>query len=293
MELAVHFINFDLDGGAPALPEVIAATARAADEGGCSNFTVMDHYFQMQQYTRAEDPMLEGYSTLGFIAGQTERIKLGLLVTGVTYRRPGLLAKILTTLDVLSGGRAVFGLGAAWYEREHDGLGVPFPPIAQRLEMVEETIQICKQMWSDDDGPYEGKHFQLAETLCVPQPIQPGGPPIMLGGSGEQKTLKLVARYADACNLFATGPDVVRHKLEVLAGHCEAEGRDYDEIEKTALHSAVGSGDPLDDVDGFLRDMEQYGALGIDKIWVTARTGDPAGWTSRVTEQIVPRIKDA
>ena len=151
--------------------------------------------------------MLEGYTSLGFLAGQTSTMTLGLLVTGVTYRHPGLLAKIVTTLDVLSGGRAQLGIGAAWYEREHRGLGVPFPPVAERFERLEETLQICLQMWSDDDGPYEGRHYQLAETICSPRPISSPRPRILIGGSGERKTLRLVARYADACNLFAISPD--------------------------------------------------------------------------------------
>ena len=148
--------------------------------------------------------MLEGYTSLGFLAGQTDTMTLGLLVTGVTYRHPGLLAKIVTTLDVLSGGRAQLGIGAAWYEREHRGLGVPFPPLAERFERLEETLQICLQMWSDDAGPYEGRHYHLAETICSPPPISSPRPSLLIGGSGERKTLRLVARYADACNLFAT-----------------------------------------------------------------------------------------
>lgn len=290
MDLGFHFMNFTLPGGPGALAPMLGATARAADEGGCSNFTMMDHYFQMEQYGEASDPMLEGYTSLGYVAALTEKIKLGLLVTGVTYRRPALLAKIVTTLDVLSEGRATLGIGAAWYEREHLGLGVPFPPLGQRYEMIEETIEICRQMWSDDDGPFEGEHFQLAETICSPPPIQPGGPPIVIGGSGEKKTLRLVARHANACNLFAVGPDVVKHKLEVLASHCLDEGTDYDAIEKTILFSGTGNADLLDDPDGFLTQMEQYAALGVTKVWVAPRNADPAGWVTRLTEAVVPRL---
>src|SRR3954454_11870205 len=162
------------------------------------------------------EPMLEGYTTLGYLAAVTGRLRLSLLVTGVTYRHPGLLAKTVTTLDVLSQGRAMLGVGAAWYEREHLGLGVPFPRTSERFERLEETLQICRQMWSDDDGPYEGKHYRLEETLCVPQPVSRAAPPIMIGGSGEQKTLRLVARYADACNLFGAPPAEIAHKLDVL-----------------------------------------------------------------------------
>nr|MBA2247626.1 TIGR03560 family F420-dependent LLM class oxidoreductase [Chloroflexia bacterium] len=165
-------------------PQLLADTARAADEGGVSTMTVMDHYFQIPTIGQAEEPMLEGYTTLGFLAGQTRNLRLSLLVTGVTYRYPALLAKIITTLDVLSGGRAMLGLGAAWFDREHHALGVPYPPTAERFKRLEETLQICKQMWSDNNGPYTGKHYQLAETLCSPLPIQSSGPPIMIGGMG-------------------------------------------------------------------------------------------------------------
>lgn len=283
MKLAVHYPNFTLPGGPEAIAPTLAATARAAEEGGVDTFTLMDHYFQMEQLATSQDPMLEGYTALGFLAGQTSRIKLHLLVTGVTYRHPGLLAKIVTTLDVLSGGRAQLGIGAAWYEREHLGLGVPYPPIAERFQRLEETLQICRQMWSDDEGPYTGAHYQLAETICSPPPIQQPGPPILIGGSGEQKTLKLVARYADACNLFATEVDVVRHKLEVLERHCEAEGRDSAEIEKTI----IGGGDPLADVDAFLTQMDAYAQLGIQKVWVSPAAPDPAAWVADFAAQTV------
>src|SRR6478736_2350747 len=228
MEVGIHFFNQTLSGGPGALRAHVRATAEAAEGAGCTMFTCMDHYFQMEQFTRAEDPMLEGYTTLGYVAGRTEAMTLGLLVTGVSYRYPGLLAKIVTTLDVLSGGRAMLGIGAAWYEREHVGLGVPFYPIAERLERLEETLQICLQMWSEDNGPYEGRHYRLAETVCVPAPLTRPHPPVMIGGGGEKKTLLLVARHADACNLFGSSPEDVAHKLDVLRAHCTDVGRDYD-----------------------------------------------------------------
>lgn len=289
MKLGIHFSNFTLPGGPESLATTLAATARAAEEGGCSNFTMMDHWFQMEQLATSQDPMLEGYTSLGFLAGQTRHMTLGLLVTGVTYRHPGLLAKIVTTLDVLSAGRAQLGIGAAWYEREHLGLGVPYPPIGERFERLEETLQICRQMWSDDDGPYEGRHYQLAETICSPRPIQQPAPKILIGGGGERKTLLLVARYADACNLFGPDPAVVAHKLDVLAGHCEAEGRDYAEIEKTML--AVGS-NALDDVDAFVAKMRACAKLGIEKVWVSPPGPDPAAWVEQVTEQVLPRLRE-
>jgi F420-dependent oxidoreductase-like protein len=186
--------------------------------------------------------MLEGYSVLAFAAGITQRIALGTLVTGVTYRHPGILVKTVSTLDVLSGGRAWLGIGAGWYEREHEGLGVPFPPVGERFERLEETVQIANQMWSGQVAPYQGKHYELAETLNQPMPLSDPRPRIMIGGGGEQKTLRLVARYADACNLFATpgeeGMAELSHKLDVLRAHCEAEGRPYEAIEKTVLGPA-------------------------------------------------------
>ena len=288
MELGIHFANFTLPGGAEALAPTLAATARAAEDGGCTTFTLMDHWFQMEQLATSQDPMLEGYTALGFLAAHTQKMTLGLLVTGVTYRHPGLLAKIVTTLDVLSGGRAMLGIGAAWYEREHLGLGVPFPSMSERFERLEEAIQICQQMWSDNEGPYEGRHYQLAETICSPQPIQRPGPKIMIGGSGEKKTLRFVAKYADACNLFAFDPAEVAHKLDVLNAHCEAEGRDPATIKKTI----IGGVNPLDDVDGFLSSMDGYAKLGIDLVELSPSTPDPAGWVAEVTEQLVPALRE-
>ena len=288
MELGIHFTNFTLPGGPASLAPTLAATARAAEEGGCTTFTLMDHWFQMEQFATAQDPMLEGYTSLGYLAGRTDRITLGLLVTGVTYRHPGLLAKIVTTLDILSGGRARLGIGAAWYEREHQGLGVPFPPVSERFERLEEALQICHQMWGDDDGPFEGRHYRLAETICSPRPFRQPRPRILVGGSGERKTLRLVARYADACNLFAPDPAVVAHKLEVLARHCDAEGRDPGTIEKTIL----GFADPLDDVDAFLASMDEYAGLGVELVEVMPTGSDPAAWVTRLGEEVVPRLAE-
>jgi F420-dependent oxidoreductase-like protein len=285
MELALHFMNFTLPGGNRALGPTLAATAQAAEEAGCSTFTMMDHWFQMEGFATAQDPMLEGYTSLGFVAGKTERITLSLMVTGVTYRYPGLLAKIVTTLDVVSGGRAMLGIGAAWYEREHLALGVPFPPIAERFERLEETLQICNQMWSDKDGPFDGKHYHLAETICHPRPIQEPRPKILIGGGGERKTLKLVARYADACNLFALGPQEVKRKLDILAQHCEDEGRDIATIKKTIQ----GAADPTQNLDGFLREMEEYAKLGIAMVGVRNRSPDPVA-TAKELGKIVPLL---
>jgi F420-dependent oxidoreductase-like protein len=286
MKLGIHFVNFTLPGQPASLAATLAATARAAEEGGCSTFTLMDHWFQMEEFATSEDPMLEGYTSLGYLAGLTDRMTLGLMVTGVTYRHPGLLAKIVTTLDVLSEGRAQLGIGAAWYEREHLGLGVPFPGISERFERLEETLRICHQMWSDDDGPFVGQYYQLAETICSPRPVQRPGPPILVGGGGERKTLRLVARYADACNLFAVDPATVDHKLEVLTGHCEDEGRDPASIRKTIL----GVVDPLAEPDAFLASMEEYAGLGIDEVGVMPMGPDPVAWVTRLGEEIAPRL---
>jgi F420-dependent oxidoreductase-like protein len=289
MELGIHFVNFTFPGGDSAIASTLADTARIADEGGAAVFSVMDHWFQMDQMAPATDPMLEGYTTLGFLAGQTRRMRLGLLVTGVTYRHPGLLAKIVTTLDVLSGGRAQLGIGAAWYEREHRGLGVPYPPVAERFDRLEETLQVCLQMWSDDDGPFRGKHFQLDETICQPQPLSAPHPRILIGGGGEKKTLRLVARYADACNLFASSPAEIAHKLEVLDRHCEAEDRDPATIERTILATLDN---PVTDPDGFLEAMAGYAALGITTVEVMPLTDDPVAYTTQVVEKVVPRLAE-
>ncbi len=242
MKIGLQIPNFTWPGGPTKLAGKLAEIARTADEAGFASVWVMDHFFQIGGPNNpsglgpAEDDMLEGYSALSFIAAHTKKVKLGTLVTGVIYRYPGLLAKTVTTLDVLSGGRAYMGIGAAWNERESKGLGVPFPPVKERFERLEEALQIALQMWTDNNGAYNGKHYQLAETINNPQVLSKPHPPIMIGGGGEQKTLKLVAKYGNACNLFARmGAEVVQGKLDVLKQHCEAVGRNYDEIEKTTL----------------------------------------------------------
>ena len=288
MKLAIHCANLSWPGGPEKLGSTLAEVARTADQGGVTTLTMMDHWFQMENLGGPPEPMLEGYTSLGFLAGQTQHLDLGLLVTGVTYRHPGLLAKIVTTLDVLSGGRAFLGIGAAWYEREHEGLGVPFPSTSERFERLEEALQICRQMWSDDDGAFEGTHYRLAETVCVPRPIRAGGPPILVGGSGERKTLRLVATYADACNLFGFEPAEMKHKIEVLDQHCADAGRDPSEIQRTTL---VGD-DPFEDLDGFLGRMEEYAALGIDQVWVMPPAEDPVGFVGRLCEDLLPRLRD-
>jgi F420-dependent oxidoreductase-like protein len=285
MRLGLHYWNYSTPSDPARMAGTLAETARVAEQAGFSTFTVMDHYFQMEHAGSAAEPMLEAYTTLGYVAGLTERMTLGVLVTGVMYRHPGLLAKIVTTLDVLSGGRARLGIGASWYEREQRGLGVPVVPVAERFERLEETLQICLQMWSDDDGPYQGRHYQLSETLCVPAPISRPHPPILVGGGGEKKTLLLAARYADACNLFGSSPDDVAHKLDVLRSHCEDEGRDYDRIAKTVL--AVRPA--LADVDGFLAAAAEYAALGVTELEVMADR-HPVEFATEIAERVLPRL---
>ena len=236
MRIGLQVPSFTWPDGSTGIGPKLAEIGRTADQAGFASLWVMDHFFQIQYVGPVEDPMLEGYSALSYLAGVTERVKLGTLVTGVIYRYPGILLKTATTLDVLSGGRAYLGIGAGWFEREARGLGVPFPSTKERFEWLEETLQIAHQMWSDEVAPYHGAHYHLEETLNSPQVLSRPHPPIMIGGMGERKTLRLVAQYADACNLFAYGGEgVIRQKLDVLRGHCEDVGRDYEEIERTAL----------------------------------------------------------
>ncbi len=232
MRLGLHIVEFE-DHGKP-IRSVIKDIAQYADANGFSNLSVMDHFFQIGVVGAPEMNMLEGYTTLGYLAALTERITLLTMVTGTVYRHPGILAKIVTNVDVLSGGRAWLGIGAAWNEREALGLGTPFPPLGERFERLEETLQIVLQMWSEEVKPYEGKHYQLAESLNAPQPITKPHPPILIGGGGEKKTLRLVAKYGNACNLFLmAGMETLQHKLDVLKQHCDDLGRDYKAIDLT------------------------------------------------------------
>lgn len=284
MRFGFQYSWFDWPGGPPEMATRLGESARILDEAGAETLWLMDHFFHLEPYFPVDAPLLEGYTGLGFLAAHTRRARLGLLVTGVTYRHPGVLAKTVSTLDVLSGGRATLGIGAAWYEREHVGLGVPFPPVAERFERLEEAIQICRQMWSGEAKPYEGRHHRLAETLDRPGPL--GRIPILIGGAGERKTLRLVARYADACNLFPSSPDDVAHKLQVLQGHCEAEHRDYGEITKTLLFPT-----PIDDADDFLAGLAPYRELGIDTVYA-AVIGDPVAFAEHFAAEVAPGLAD-
>ncbi|WP_262849286.1 LLM class F420-dependent oxidoreductase [Mumia quercus] len=280
----MHLPRFDVAGGAAAVAPTYAEVGAIADGGGVRTLSVMDHYFQMEHYAGGPtDPMLEAYTTLGFLAGRTERVGLQVLVTGVPYRHPGLLAKIVATLDVLSGGRATLGIGAGWYEREQLGLGIPVWPAAERLARLEETLQIVAQMFGDDDGPYEGRYYRLAETLCEPKPLGPV--PVMVGGGGERKTLRLVAQYADACNLFAqpgSGTDGVRHKLAVLRDHCDALGRPYEEVRKTILWNG-----PVPFDGSFTDTLASYAEVGVDEVFVMPMEADLVAFARGVVDHVV------
>ena len=237
MKLGLHLANFTYDVAAPEFAAKLDEIVSGADAAGFDRISVMDHYFQIPGVGPAEHEMFEAYGILGYIAARTSRVKLGVLATGVTYRNPGFLAKQVTGLDVLSQGRAWLGIGAAWYEREHLGLGIAFPPLRERYERLERRSRICLQMWSDDDGRFEGTHYQLAETLCSPRPIQQPRPPIMVAGSGERKTLRLVARYADQCNVRGDSPEGAKRLFAILEQHCADEGTDYEAIEADRHHA--------------------------------------------------------
>src|SRR5215472_2678056 len=252
MKVGLQIPDFSTPRGPERLSAELATVARTADDAGFEYIAVMDHFFQIPVIGPPEMEMLEGYTTLGYLAACTSRAALLTVITGTVYRQPGILAKIVTTLDVLSKGRAWLGIGAAWNEQESHGLGIPFPPVAERFERLEETLQICLQMWRGDESPYQGKHYQLERPLNSPQSLTRPHPPIMIGGGGEKKTLRLVARYADACNLFA-GRDEAR-KLEILRQHCQAVGRDYDTIYKTAYY-------PFDTRKGTTHIVDELGAL--------------------------------
>jgi F420-dependent oxidoreductase-like protein len=287
MELGLHVSDFTWSGGPQAIGPTLVRIARDAEAAGFTRLSVMDHFWQIAHIGPPEHEMLEAYTTLGFLAAHTTNITLNALVTGVTYREPGLLAKAITTLDVLSGGRAVLGIGAAWNADESAGLGFAFPPTAERFERLEETLQIIVQMWSDDDGPYEGKYYQLTRTLNSPQVLSSPRPRILIGGSGERKTLRLVAQYADACNLFG-GPELA-HKLDVLRGHCADLGRDYDTIEKTAMApfelGAKGEGS-----DKMLDELRELHDLGVTAATGSLRGGDGPATIAAYGEHVIPEI---
>ena len=292
MKLGLNIPDFTWPGGAAKLGSTLAQIARTADQVGFQSISVMDHFWQIGRNGPPEHEMLEGYTALSFMAGLTSRVTLGTMVTGAVYRHPGVLAKTVTALDVLSGGRAWLGIGAAWNEAESRGLGIPFPPIAERFERLEETLQICMQMWDGKRGsekPFNGKHYQLERPLNSPQAVSRPRPRILIGGMGEKKTLRLVAQYADACNLFPT-PELP-HKLEVLREHCKAVGRNYDEIEKTAVFAFdVGeNGEKVGQVIGGLRWLAGMGIQtvvgAVPKVYDVKRL-------EIIGEKVIPAVAD-
>ena len=283
MELGLHIANFTWDGGTAEIAPTLARVARAAEDAGIARLTVMDHLWQISGVGPPENAMLEAYTTLGYLAAVTERVRLHVLVTAVVYRDPGLLAKCVTTLDVLSGGRAGLGIGAAWNEEEARGLGLLFPSTRERFERLEETVRICEQMWSDSDAPFEGVHYQLGRTLNSPQSLSRPRPYLMIGGSGERKTLRLVALHADACNIFS-GPQAA-HKLEVLRAHCEREGRDYDAIEKTTILSIAANATK----DEVLTQVETARSVGFTVAYIFSKNPAPEA-TVELLGSVVPEI---
>jgi F420-dependent oxidoreductase-like protein len=294
VRIGVHVVSFSFPGGPASIGSTLASMGAAAEGAGIDNLSLMDHYLQLPGFGGDPgDPMIEGYTSLGFLAAHTSSVELQLLVTGVTYRHPGLLAKIVSTLDVLSGGRAALGIGAAWYEREHEAFGVRFPPLAERFERLEEVLRIVGQMWSDDNGPFVGKHYQLAETVNSPQPLRRPRPPIMIGGGGERKTLRLVAKFADACNLFATpdgGPSAIKAKLEVLRGHCDREGTDFDAIRKTITYAGPLDPASADSAAAFVAEMVGYARIGVTEVHVMPFHADPVAFVRGIGEHVKPEL---
>ncbi len=286
MKLGLQIPNFTWPGGESAIGSTLAKIAQAADESGFASLWVMDHFFQIHSVGQPEEPMLESYTTLGFLAGQTRKVNLGTMVTGVVYRQPAVLVKAVTTLDVLSGGRAYLGIGAAWNEQEARGLGIPFPPLKARYEALEEALQIALQMWKGDESPYYGKDITMERPLNRPPSITRPHPPILIGGVGEKRTLRLVARYADACNLFANlGEDGLRHKLDVLKRHCADAGRPYEQIEKTSL--ATYTGDPH----AFLAECQMLSRLGFSHVIVNMRNVQELRPLEELGKEVIPVIQ--
>jgi len=292
MKIGLSIPDFTWPGGPAKLGSTIAQIARTADQVGFQSISVMDHFWQIGRNGPPEHDMLEGYTTLAFMAGLTSRVTLGTMVTGAVYRYPGVLAKTVTALDVLSGGRAWLGIGAAWNEAESRGLGIPFPPIAERFERLEETLQICLQMWEGKRGsekPFKGKHFQPERPLNVPQSLSRPHPRILIGGMGEKKTLRLVAQYADACNLFPT-PELP-HKLDVLREHCKAVGRNYDEIEKTAVFG-FDTGDKGEKVGQLIGGLRWLAGMGIQTVFGNVPRVYELKGLEIMGEKVIPAVAD-
>ena len=276
MRFGLQIPNFT-EGAPGALFEGVVDMTTAAEESGYDSVWVMDHFYQLPAMGGPTQPMLDSYTLLGALAARTARVKLGTMVTGVTYRNPAHLAKIVTTLDVISAGRAILGIGAAWYDVEHDGLGFDFPAAGERLERLEEALQICRAMFTEEAPSFDGVHYRIHEARNIPRPVQTGGPKILVGGGGEKRTLKLVARYADMCNLFGDAA-TFKHKVDVLRGHCAAVGRDPSEVTVSRLSTLVltASAEETASTNDFLR---QVGA-------------DPSGSDVGTADELVARIEE-
>ncbi len=295
MRVGLQIPNFTWSQDQGQLGDTFGLIAERAERAGFYSLWVMDHFFQIGFVGPAENEMLEGWSALAFAAGRTNHIKLGTMVTGVTYRYPSILVKTATTLDVLSHGRAYLGIGAAWNEEEHRGLGIPFPPLAERFERLEETLQIAHQMWSGDEKPFEGKHYQLARPLNSPRAVQKPHPPILIGGTGERKTLRMVAQYGDGCNIFAhLGNDELKRKLEILRGHCQEVGRPYEEIEKTTLDSFAitrdGRNDSLTPA-AVIERLSHLAEMGIDQAIFSLRNVADLEPFDLLATEIIPLVE--
>lgn len=290
MQVGLQISSFSWPGGNHALGPTLARIARDADDAGFDSIWVMDHFFQIRSVGRVEEPMLEGWTTLGFLAAQTTRARLGLMVGGIHYRLPGLWVKAATTLDVLSGGRAWLGIGAAWNQDESRSLGFPFPPLGERFEQLEETLQIAHAMFEGErgtEGAHEGRLFSASRLLNSPQSISRPRVPIMIGGGGEQKTLRLVAKYADACNVFG-GPTAIHHKYEVLRRHCEEIGRDPDEIQRSTLQSInLGAESPAEIVDRF----GELADAGAQHVIFSVRDVDGPDVFERLGRDVLPELQ--
>ncbi len=292
MRFGLSIGDFTSHNPPQCLGQDLASVARTADQLGFDALTVMDHYFQIRLIGPPEAPMLEGYTTLAYLAGHTRRLKLGTLATGVHYRHPGLLAKIVTSLDVLSGGRAFLGIGAGWNVDESRGLGVPFPPLRERFDRLEETLRICLQMWSGERGderPFRGTYYELERPLNSPQSLTRPHPPIVVAGGGEQRTLRVVARYADACNLFPT-PEIPR-KLELLKRYCESEGRDYAALEKTSMYTFDASGGDAG-VEQAIASLHWLASMGIQTVYVGIVDAFRLRPLEIFAERVMPRVVD-
>lgn len=293
MKVGLQIIRFNWPGAPQNTGEMLARIAQTADKVGFASLWVMDHYYQIAPGLGSEDdPMLEGYSALNYLAGFTQNLRLGTLVSGVIYRHPAFLVKVASTLDVLSGGRAYFGIGAGWYEAEARGMGFPFPPLKDRFEMLEETLQIAKHMWADDRAPYDGVHSQLEKPINRPQPLSKPYPPILIGGMGERKTLRMVAEYGDACNLFTrVGNEELKHKLQVLRRHCDELDRDFDEIEVTTLTTVHLNGGQ-DTPEQVVQSCREWAEMGVDHAIFNMPNVHEIDPLEVFGESIIPEVTD-